>query len=265
MALKFCFSVKKMKLGDLSHAKRHNKRIDIPSSQIPEKTLWFTESGHHSFVKWNDNRASKARSLMERKDAVVALEFVVQVGNQNDYRSSDREPSLQRYISQLQHSKDALIDWVTQQFGLNNLISLDLHTDESSPHFHVVVAALDDTPAPTPKPNARPKKHSDDPERLNVKRWMSGKDSIIKLRKSCYEHVNKAFPCDYSSDVPDGGKPHDHDKSVASKVALKALETENEQLREYLDQANRRISELESKLLERSTNHFIMSKFERKQ
>jgi hypothetical protein len=261
MSFKFCFSVKKMKLGDMSHAKRHNKRIDIPSSQIPDKSLWFSSVGHHSFVPWNDVRASKARSLMERKDAVVGLEFVIQIGNQDHYRERDKTPNKSLHIPELKASSKAIHEWATKQFGSKNIVSLDLHTDESTPHFHLVVAAIDDTPAPKPKPNARPKKYADDPERLNVKRWISGKESIINLRKSCHSHVNGVFPCEYSSEIPDGGKPHDPSKSVASNAALRALEAENERLQKELDAANQTIVDLESKLQARALENFISAKF----
>ena len=249
MAMKFCFSVQKMKLGDMSAAKRHNKREHRTSSQIEDPALWFSTKGHHSLIPWNDDRVAKARSKMTRKDAVVGLEFVIQIGNQNDYRYSDRTPNRRGYLDELKGSIDEIREWATKKFGADNIVSFDLHMDESTPHFHLVVTTVD-------------------AEKLNAKKWITGRASIIELRKSCHEHVNKAFPCKYSNDVPDGGKPHDAGLSVAadvkSKKRIKELEEANARLIEELAEAKNRIVELESQQQKRALDDFIASKLGKK-
>ena len=81
--------------------------------------------------------------------------------------------------------------------------------------------------------------------------------------KSCHEHVNKTFPCKYSNDVPDGGKPHDPARGVAAGVAakkrIKELEEEKAKLLEELEEAKNRIGSLESQLQKRAVNDFIAS------
>ena len=122
---------------------------------------------------------------MTRKDAVVGLEFVIQVGNQDDYRNKDKDKTPIKgtgFGAKLNDSINEIHTWATKKFGAENIVSLDLHMDESSPHFHLVVTTVD-------------------AEKLNAKKWISGRTSIIELRKSCHEHVNKTFPCKYSNDV----------------------------------------------------------------
>lgn len=258
--MKFCFSVQKMKLGDMAAAKRHNKRISKPSSQIEKKELWFTAKGHHSMVEWNDARVAKSRRLMTRKDAVVGLEFVIQIGNQYDYRDSEGNPQKKRYAKEVNDVGKAVFAWAKNLFGEDNVVSLDFHTDESTPHFHLIVTAIDNTPAPAPHPNAKNKKRPDDRERLNVKRWMSNRESILELRKSCHAYVNNAFSCEYSSEHPDGGHPHDQSKSVASASKLKKLQAENAQLREQLGQSQEKIRELEDQLQNKALHNFMLEK-----
>ena len=48
--MKFCFSVQKMKLGDMAAAKRHNKRISKPSSQIEKKSFGLQLKG---IIQWS--------------------------------------------------------------------------------------------------------------------------------------------------------------------------------------------------------------------
>lgn len=246
MAMKFCFSVQKMKQGDMSAAKRHNKREHQTSSQIEDPAMWFSTKGHHELIPWNAERVAYARSKMTRKDAVVGLEFVIQVGNQDDYRNEDKTPiNGAGFGAKLNASVAEIKAWATKKFGAENIVSLDLHTDESTPHFHLVVTTVD-------------------AEKLNAKKWITGRASIIELRKSCHEHVNKAFPCKYSNDVPDGGKPHDAGLSVAagvkSKKRINELEEANAKLTQELAEAKNRIVELESKLQKRAANDFIASK-----
>ena len=247
MAMKFCFSVQKMKLGDMSAAKRHNKREHRTSSQIEDPALWFSTKGHHSLIPWNGERVAYARSKMTRKDAVVGLEFVIQVGNQDDYRNKDKDKTPIKgtgFGAKLNDSINEIHTWATKKFGAENIVSLDLHMDESSPHFHLVVTTVD-------------------AEKLNAKKWISGRTSIIELRKSCHEHVNKTFHCKYSNDVPDGGKPHDPARGVAAGVAakkrIKELEEEKAKLLEELEEAKNRIGSLESQLQKRAVNDFIAS------
>ena len=62
-----------------------------------------------------------------------------------------------------------------------------------------------------------------------------------RTTQSCHEHVNKTFPCKYSNDVLDGGKPHDPARGVAAGVAakkrIKELEEEKAKLLEELEEA----------------------------
>ena len=83
--MKFTFAVAKMSKADIGRAQGHNLRLHETSSQLP-KRAWFTESPMHTKVEWDQGKLDAASALAKRKDAVVAIEFIIQVGNQTDWR-----------------------------------------------------------------------------------------------------------------------------------------------------------------------------------
>ena len=88
--LKFTFAVQKMKAGDMGRAKGHNCRTHPTKSQLP-KRAWFTKAGHHTITEWDDEKVIAAKQLSKRKDAVVGIDIVIQVGNQLDWREPPTE------------------------------------------------------------------------------------------------------------------------------------------------------------------------------
>ncbi|MGN5281844.1 plasmid recombination protein, partial [Aeromonas dhakensis] len=90
----------------------------------------------HTKVEWDQGKLDAASALAKRKDAVVAIEFIIQVGNQTDWRE-DPTPEC---------PEGPPIDkaWADQEFGPENVVSIQLHMDESTPHFHVIATPSKD-------------------------------------------------------------------------------------------------------------------------
>ena len=69
----------------------------------------------------NGERVAYARSKMTRKDAVVGLEFVIQVGNQDDYRNKDKDKTPIKgtgFGAKLNDSINEIHTWATKKFEL---------------------------------------------------------------------------------------------------------------------------------------------------
>ena len=85
MALSFSLPIDKMKSTDLGRSEGHNCRLHPTASQLrPE--AWFTRQGRHEVESWRPELLEKAKGLAKRKDAVLAIQFIVQLGNQTDWR-----------------------------------------------------------------------------------------------------------------------------------------------------------------------------------
>lgn len=231
--LKFTFAVQKMKAGDMGRAKGHNCRTHPTASQLP-KRAWFTKAGHHTITEWSDAKVAEAKAMSKRKDAVVGIDIVIQVGNQLDWR----DPPTKDYPEGKPKAKkpadlNALAKagkaWLEAEFGAENVVSIEVHTDESTPHLQAVVI-----------PNKGGK--------LQAKAWMDGPAKLAQLRERAYKAVNRLIPCEYDKGAP-GGKPHDPSKAAGNEpqpglierlTGWKPLRDENAALRarvQHLEQA----------------------------
>lgn len=203
--MKFVLAIEKKNKTNIGSVKGHNVRGHPTKSQLP-KEAWFTPEGHHQVIAFNDGLVEKAKSLAKRKDAVLAVEFVFSVGNQTEWREfpSKKHPAGEPKSDSAEKMK-ALVAGVKAaaiaEFGEERIISIDLHTDESTPHVHVVFTPIQE-------------------EKLQAKHWMNGPDSVALLRERLHANVRKHIECDYEKGAP-GGKPHDPTKAAGGVNAPK--------------------------------------------
>lgn len=238
--MKFTFAIKKMGKGDMKIAKGHNRREHPTRSQL-SKEAWFDEAGGGMVVAWDDAKIARAEGMAKRKDAVVGIEFVIQVGNQTDWReapSPECPEGKPKPISAADKRNLCLPvkEWCESTFGADNVVGIYLHLDESTPHVHAVVTPIKD-------------------DRLQSKAWLGGGARVAALRKSCHAAMNARFPCEYTPNSGMGGQPHREDlragaapvpkpsmldivtgKSPAKDLKREnaALKAENEELKQAL-------------------------------
>lgn len=150
--MKFTMAIQKMQKGAVTVAFGHNCRTHPTASQLP-RPAWFDPSGTYMIRQggdeWDTAKVARAASLAKRKDAVMAIEFVVQVGNQTDWRDPPTPDCPEGRPRPLPPTfkKDLLCSmqaWVEATFGKENVIGLHLHLDESTPHVHAVVTPIKD-------------------------------------------------------------------------------------------------------------------------
>lgn len=201
--MKFSMSIEKKKSADAGRIEGHNARLHATASQLP-KAAWITPQGRHAITKPRPEVLEKARSLAKRKDAVVAVEIVIQVGNQADWRHlPDTEHPHGKKKSGASERLNALMRGVKEaaisEFGAENIISIDLHTDESTPHAHVVFAPIFE-------------------KKLQAKHWLDGAAACAALRERLHSHVSKHIACDYEKGAP-GGAPHDPARAAGGPKA----------------------------------------------
>lgn len=236
--MKFTFAIQKMGKSEMTIARGHNCRVHPTSSQLA-KEAWFSEKGSGYAVRWDDEKMKRAEGLARRKDAVVGIEFVVQVGNQTDWReppSTEHPEGKPKPISrELQQGMCLAVKaWAEQTFGADNVVGIHLHLDESTPHVHAVVTPIKDG-------------------KLQAKAWLNGGASVAALRKSCHAAMNERIPCEYTPKSGVGGQPHREDLRAGSAPVPTlidkmtghakarelerenaALKAENEQLKQVL-------------------------------
>jgi hypothetical protein len=233
MSLSFVFNVEKLQNSQIGLAHRHNVRHVPTESQLPQ-SAWFTEEGRHESVGWNAAQLAVAHGLAKRKDAVEALSFIIQFGNQTDWRESptEKEPHgrPREWPVDLKQANQAIQRWVELEFGKENLVSLELHTDESTPHFHLIV---------TPIKNGK----------LQAKNWLNGAASVASLRKRAYQEISKTIACAYQPGRA-GGQPHDPKLAAGYVPTREDLQAEKNRAKQAERAASKaRVSRTENETL----------------
>jgi hypothetical protein len=232
----FVFNVQKLQRNQIGLVRHHNRREGTPASQLP-KPAWITDKGHHQRMDWNRGRLDEAHQLAKRKDAVEAISIVIQVGDQTLWREMptpdfpEGKPRSKKPVD-LGKLDRGIQEWAKKEFGKENLVSLDLHTDESTPHFHLVVTPIRDG-------------------KLQAKHWLNGAGSLASLRKRAHAVISKYVPCEYQPGRP-GGQPHAPQKAagrlpvaepglMGKLIGYKRLAEENDQLRAQVRQLEQRV------------------------
>ena len=220
--MKFAMAIDKKNKGNIGTVSGHNKRLHETSSQLP-KEAWFTTVGQHEVMPWRQDLLDEAKKLSKRKDAVLAVELIFQVGNQTDWRDlpTPEHPHGKRKAG-ASAKLNALMAGVKKaglvEFGRDRIISIDLHTDESTPHMHIVFAPVKDG-------------------KLQAKHWLNGPASCAQLRERMHQVINQHIACDYEKGKP-GGKPHDPTKAAGAENGPKPRLTPGDEAADALQAAS---------------------------
>ena len=204
--MKFRMDIMKHDRTSAGRCEGHNTRLHETKSQLPARA-WFDPAGRYEVAPWREGQIDAAKSLARRKDAVIAIEIVVQVGNQTDWREMPTaehpegkpKPGMRSIVKKLALAAKAA---AIKEFGEDNIIGVDLHLDESSPHVHIVATPI------TPD------------GKLQAKHWLNGQATCAKLRRRIHETINAAVPCTYTPGEV-GGDPHDPSKAAGGPNARK--------------------------------------------
>jgi hypothetical protein len=196
--MKFTMAIQKHGKVSIGRAEGHNARQHPTASQLP-KAAWITKDGRHTITPWRADVLDGAKALAKRKDAVVAIEIVIQVGNQTDWRHPPTEADPEGKPkagagARLKALHRAALEAIERDFGKGNVVSIELHTDESTPHVHAIVVPIKDG-------------------KLQAKSWLDGAARCAQLRERIHATVSKHIECEYTKGAP-GGEPHDPGKAA---------------------------------------------------
>lgn len=199
--MRFSLAIKKHKPTTIGHIHGHNKRTHPTASQLPQ-AAWISPEGAIEVSPWRQDVLDRAKALVKRKDAVPVIELVIQVGDQAAWRLPPTpaapygapRPGVRKTIAKIAKAAQAAAE---AEFGADNIIAIDLHLDETSPHIHIVAAPIHEG-------------------RLQAKHWLDGSRTVAALRERIHAHINAAVPCSYTKGSDDGGRPHDKKKRAGS-------------------------------------------------
>jgi len=205
--MKFSVGIQKLKATDLGRARGHNLREHSTESQLPQ-SAWFHKTRQeqsHVGYRWNEEIVNKALSLSKRKDAVVAISLSFQVGKQSDWR---HPPNTLHPFGQPKNPLpvdfykliNAAFNSLSNEFSIENIVSVVIHYDESSPHIQCIVVPIKDN-------------------KLQAKNWLDGANKCGSLLERFHAEFIKTIPCDYVKKSGIGGEAHDKRKRAGGELA----------------------------------------------
>jgi len=131
-----CLRVEKISQYVLEQVYAHNLRLmDVPNADPNKREKnrrWTYSTGSKSTKQLVEERLREYPELRIQKNSVVANEVILTTSNEFFHNKSDSD--LELWIQ-------ANLDWLKKRFG-KNLLEVNYHADETSPHFHCIVTGL---------------------------------------------------------------------------------------------------------------------------
>ena len=220
-------------MGSLQTRHKHNFRnmklrhVDLDMSYKNEELV--SESGDDYRTLWyrriKEVELQTGKPVAVRKGAVLAYEVVTSF-------SREAEVDLEKW-------KEANIQWMKDTFGADNVLSMELHMDETTPHIHAVVTPIDDR------------------GHLCAKSFTGGRSKMFRLQSSygkAMEPLGLSRAEMYSrSNKEDLGRFY---KSVNKAAKSKAPEIEaGEKVDDYVSRVNKYIQDKEMEILFNHKKH----------
>ena len=152
----------------LRAATRHNLRTGRVPNADPDGPRPAVVAGSDNIETAVARRIQDAGIEKIRKNGVLAFELIATASPQWWHRDEEGWPC---DLGQVEAFEHRALSWARQTFGEQNIVSAVRHLDESSPHLHVVVVPVDDTP-----------RKNGPQTRLNARRWLGGKKKLAELQ-----------------------------------------------------------------------------------
>lgn len=133
--------MRKVKADDKSGMDAHNRRIGEQQPNVDPSMTRLNHSSSSSIV----DAINKRLPAKMRKDAVQSLEFIISASPEFFERLAQGRPRSGDWL----RGNPEFMDWVNtsakwmkHEFGVENVVDVTLHLDETTPHLHVVVVPI---------------------------------------------------------------------------------------------------------------------------
>jgi hypothetical protein len=227
----------------LASVEKHNMRtMNVPNSQIPNATKRLLGDG--STIPQLVNERLKSEGVKVNKNSVLAVEILLTASPSFFEATDDCDD-----VMGGKWSKERVVEWyektkwfLFKKYG-DNLVAVDLHLDEKSPHLHAIV-----TPIAKKQRKLRGKDVYVSENRLDAKNMFNPS----QLRKSQTEYHRAVESLGLSRGVKGSKKKHltlkQHRENIENQPLESSLEhfsvSEEESLRLKLASEQRRSQEL---------------------
>jgi hypothetical protein len=192
--LQYSMRVAKLKRHTLTKAHNHNSRIIVAHEKHVDHGLTkdnqsLIETNGKTLNELVNERIEKLNIKSVRKDAVVAMEMVVSA-TPDYFRPDDPDRKKYYHKDKMEAWRDAVMDSLKAEFG-DNLISAELHLDESTPHIHCCITPIEEKQKKK-RQSKQQKARGEEPEFYNSHGFNARKMFNPEYLLHLQEHLPKA-------------------------------------------------------------------------
>ena len=168
-------ALKHKSVAALRKSSKHNsRRADVPNADADAPGPVVVAGSDLADLAVQER--IDALGLRMKKDTVIAIELVL-TASPEWWRRDDQGRACN--VEQIAGFERRAMGWARDIFGADNVVSAIRHNDEASPHLHVIVTPVDDTP-----------RQRGPAVRLNAKRWLGGRQKLEQLQDSYADAVS---------------------------------------------------------------------------
>ncbi|WP_460543844.1 MobV family relaxase, partial [Halomonas shantousis] len=145
MANFVCVRTQKITRANAKNLDAHNRRLSKPENADPNRSSYRVHGDDTGIIEAIEKRFEATGAYPRKNSTAIAQEVVLNASPEYfrpEYHRDDPEGfgeyDKDRTIKWAQMS----LEWLADKYGSKNLISVDLHLDERTPHIHAVVTPI---------------------------------------------------------------------------------------------------------------------------
>lgn len=191
--------VRNLGSGSLDSTEIHNEReykdknIKVPKNIDQEQSVYNQSKPGTEGISYKElveNRIKEAGVSSQKKNSVVAIEFVISASK--DFfsgREDKKTGKIYPGYSDSAYLKDS-VDWLEKRYGKENVVAWTMHFDESTPHLHAIIVPIAEKEVKWKNRNGEGIKTE---TRLAATQITGGPKLLRKLQDDFYEHVSTEY------------------------------------------------------------------------
>jgi hypothetical protein len=192
--LYYSMRVAKLKRHKLTKAHNHNSRVIVEHEkhvhhELTKNNQSLIETNGKTLNQLVNDRMEKLSIKSVRKDAVVAIEMVISA-TPDYFRPNDPERKTHYEKDKMEAWRDAVLESLKTEFG-DNLISAELHLDETTPHIHCCITPIEKTKKKH-RQSKQQKARGEEPSYYNSNSFNARKMFTPDYLKYLQDHLPKA-------------------------------------------------------------------------
>ncbi len=171
----------KLKSSDLGGVNAHNSReMEVPNADKNKQDLNKQIFGSLSLQDDIEKRLEETGITKHKKDAVLGIEHMMTASP--EFFADGNSQKWQKF-------ENECMNWLSNQYGKDNIVNVHIHKDEKTPHIHAIVTPIREKEVKWKNKAGEGFKIQN---RLCAKDFLNGKERLSRMQDSFAQHLAKS-------------------------------------------------------------------------